>query len=78
MPTVEGWEPSLADRTATKALIVHGLLDAVIGAEFGRHARDVLERAGFEVAYLESRAAHHVDPRLLPDISAWITRVLAL
>ncbi|HTX46638.1 MAG TPA: phospholipase [Solirubrobacteraceae bacterium] len=78
MPTVEGWEPNLTDRTATRALIVHGLLDGVIDAKFARHARDVLEQAGFDVEYLESRAAHHIDPRLLPDISDWITRVLTL
>jgi phospholipase/carboxylesterase len=78
MPTVEGGDPSLEDRTATRALIVHGLLDGVIDAKFGRHARDVLEQAGFDVEYLESRAAHHIDPRLLPDIGDWITKVLAL
>lgn len=78
IPTVEGWEPSLHDRTATKVLIAHGLLDGVIQVDFARTARDLLQGAGFDVAYHESQAAHHVDPRLLGDIGEWITKVLAL
>jgi phospholipase/carboxylesterase len=76
IPTVEGWEPSLQDRTATKVLISHGTLDPVIEAEFGRRARELLEAGGLSVEYHESPAAHHVDPRLLPEISEWITRIL--
>jgi phospholipase/carboxylesterase len=75
-PTVEGWEPSLHDRTATEVLISHGTLDPVIEAEFGRHARELLQAGGLSVEYHESPAAHHVDPRALPEISDWITRVL--
>jgi phospholipase/carboxylesterase len=76
IPTVEGWEPSLQDRTATKVLISHGTLDPVIEAQFGRHARELLEGGGLSVEYHESPAAHHVDPRLLPEISEWVTRIL--
>jgi phospholipase/carboxylesterase len=77
VPSVEGWEPSFEDRTATKVLISHGALDPVIDAEFGRRARELLETAGLSVEYHESPAAHHVDPRLLPEIGDWITRVLS-
>jgi phospholipase/carboxylesterase len=77
IPVVEGWEPSLPDRTATKVLIAHGLQDRVISIDFARSARDVLETAGFEVEYHETRAAHHFDPRLLPDQSDWINKVLS-
>ncbi len=76
IPAVEGWEPSLGDRTAMKVLIAHGTLDPVIGVEFARSARETLSTAGFDVEYHESPAAHHVDPRLLPEINDWITRVL--
>jgi phospholipase/carboxylesterase len=76
IPTVEGWEPNLEDRIATKVLIAHGTLDPVIGVEFAQQARETLSTAGFDVEYHESPAAHHVDPRLLPEISDWITRVL--
>lgn len=76
IPTVEGWEPSLSDRTATKVLIAHGMLDPVIEAGFAKRARDLLTTAGFDVEFHESPAAHHVDPRLLPEISDWINRVL--
>ena len=40
VPTVEGWEPSLADRTDTRAFISHGRRDPVIGVEFAERARD--------------------------------------
>jgi phospholipase/carboxylesterase len=77
IPTVEGWEPSLLDRTNSKVLIGHGALDPVIEAEFGRSAKERLEGAGLTVEYHESPAAHHVDPRLLPEISGWITRIFS-
>jgi phospholipase/carboxylesterase len=76
IPTVEGWKPSLSDRTATKVLITHGTLDPVIDAGFAGRARDLLTAAGLHVEFHESPAGHHVDPRLLPEISDWITRVL--
>src|SRR6476660_9288427 len=38
VPTVEGWEPALADRTATRAFVSHGRNDPVIGIDFARRA----------------------------------------
>jgi phospholipase/carboxylesterase len=76
IPTVSGWEPSLGDRTATKVFIAHGTNDPVIGIDFARQARGVLEAAGFDLRYHESPAAHHIDPRVLPDIGDWITATL--
>jgi phospholipase/carboxylesterase len=62
IPTVPGWEPSLGDRTDTKAFIAHGRFDPVIGVDFGRSARDTLAAAGFDVEYHESDAAHNIEP----------------
>jgi phospholipase/carboxylesterase len=62
IPTVPGWEPSLADRTGTKVFIAHGRRDPVIGVEFGRTARDTLTAGGLAVEYHESDAAHQIDP----------------
>ena len=76
IPTVEGWQPSLTDRTDTKVLIAHGRNDGVIPVTFARRARELLESAGFDVDYRESEAAHHVDPGDIPRAVAWLDRVL--
>ena len=77
IPTVEGWEPSLDDRTGTKVLIAHGRLDPVIPVAFARTAHELLEQAGFSVDYRESDAAHNVEPGDIPRVTAWLDRVLA-
>jgi phospholipase/carboxylesterase len=76
VPTVEGWEPSLTDRTDTNILIAHGRNDGVIPVTFARRARELLESAGFDVDYRESEAAHHVDPGDIPRALSWLGRVL--
>jgi phospholipase/carboxylesterase len=72
IPAVEEWEPSLADRTSTRVLIGHGRNDPVIGVEFARRAREVLEQRGFDVDYRESEAAHTIDPADIPRARTWL------
>jgi phospholipase/carboxylesterase len=76
IPKVEGWAPSLEDRTGTNVLIAHGRRDPVIPVTFAREAHELLEQAGFDVDYRESDAAHNVDPGDVPRITAWLDRVL--
>jgi phospholipase/carboxylesterase len=75
IPTVEGWEPSLTDRTATKVFIAHGRRDPVMDVGFARSARQRLEEAGLQVDYRESEAAHTIDPADLPRAQAWLATV---
>ncbi len=72
IPTVDGWHPLPADRTATRVLIAHGVADPVIGVQFARQARTLLEDAGLPVDYRESPAAHHIDPADLTRARAWL------
>ena len=72
VPTVEGWEPSLADRQATRAFIAHGRRDPIIEVGFARRARDLLEAGGLEVEYRESELGHQIDPSHLADATAWL------
>lgn len=72
VPSVAGWEPALADRTATRAFIAHGRADPVIGVEFGRRARDLLSAGGLEVAYRESDLGHQIEPAALAAAAAWL------
>ena len=76
VPTVEGWEPSLADRQGTQALIAHGRQDPIMEIGFARRARDLLEAGGLEVAYHESDVAHQIDPAHLEAARDWLTKTI--
>lgn len=76
VPTVEGWEPSLADRTDTRAFVSHGRRDPIIGIEFAERARELLEAGGLDVTYRESDLGHQIDPAHLRDAAAWLDEVL--
>ena len=56
--------------------IGHGTLDPVIGVEWGREARRVLEAAGAEVLYRETPMYHELDPELVLEVSEWIRRII--
>ncbi|HEX6601604.1 MAG TPA: alpha/beta fold hydrolase [Solirubrobacterales bacterium] len=72
VPTVEGWEPSLSDRTGTRAFVSHGRRDPIIGIEFAERARELLVAGGLDVTYRESELGHQIDPAHLRDASAWL------
>jgi phospholipase/carboxylesterase len=73
IPTVEGWAPEPATRPELPVFIAHGRRDPVIGVDFARRARSLLETAGLPVAYHESDAAHHIDPAQVPAIVEWLS-----
>ena len=72
VPTVEGWQPSLADRIGTRVFIAHGRRDPVMDVAFARRARDELEAGGLPVIYHESDAAHHIDPAHVGPAVDWL------
>ena len=76
IPTVEGWQPKLADRTALRAFIAHGRRDPVMDVGFARKARDLLAAAGLTVDYHESDAAHHIDPDHVAPAATWLSHVI--
>jgi phospholipase/carboxylesterase len=76
VPSVEGWQPSLADRTATRAFVSHGSRDPVIDVGFARAARELLEAGGIEVTYRESELGHQIDPAHIADGSAWLAETI--
>jgi phospholipase/carboxylesterase len=75
VPTVEGWEPHLADRTTTRAFVAHGRNDPIMAVEFGRRASELLEAGGLEVTYLESDVGHSIDPVHVPAAVEWLGTV---
>jgi phospholipase/carboxylesterase len=74
--TVEHWRPDLADRRDVRVFVAHGARDQVIGVEFARAAVERLREAGLEVEYHESEAAHHIDPREIPNAGVWLGATL--
>ncbi len=75
VPVVDGWEPSLADRTGLRAFVAHGRRDPIMEVGFARRARELLEGGGLDVEYHESDAAHHIDPDHVPAAVAWLDSV---
>jgi len=76
VPTVEDWQPALADRTATRAFIAHGRNDPIMEVGFGQRARDLLEAGGLDVTYRESDIGHQIDPAHLAEASEWLGETL--
>jgi phospholipase/carboxylesterase len=72
IPTVDGWQPDLAGRPDLPVFIAHGRRDPVIGVEFARRARELLEAAGLPVSYHEGDGAHHIDPEHVPLMVEWL------
>jgi phospholipase/carboxylesterase len=71
VPTVAGFELDLSPPLPPVAL-GHGTLDPVIGVEWGRRARALLESAGAEVLYRESPIPHAIDPAFVREVAQWL------
>ena len=65
IPTVEGWEPDLAERGELPVLIHHGRNDPVISVEFAHRANELLSAAGLDVDYVETDAGHWLPPEIV-------------
>lgn len=76
VPAVPGFELGLEERAGLPVAIGHGTHDPVIGVEFGRQARALLEGAGADVLYRESVMAHSIDPQYLSELRGWLQDVL--
>lgn len=72
IPTVEGWDAELETRAELPVLVAHGARDPVISVDFARDARTRLEAGGLPVEYHEHAGGHHLDPRALPRMAAWV------
>lgn len=76
IPTVDGYELDLEDRSDLRVAIGHGAVDPIIGVEWGRDARDRLTASGADVVYRESRVGHQLDPRFVAELPAWLADTL--
>ena len=76
VPVVEGWEPELESRGGVRAFVAHGRGDPIMGVNFARQARELLESGGLEVEYHETDAAHNIDPEVVPAAAAWLAATI--
>jgi phospholipase/carboxylesterase len=76
IPTVEAWQPSLADRTGTRVFIAHGRNDPVMPIDFPRQAKQLLEAGDLPVEYHESDTSHNIDPQHVPAAMDWLRATL--
>jgi phospholipase/carboxylesterase len=77
VPVVAGFELDLAGRAGLPVAIGHGTLDPVIGVDFGRRARALLEDGGLAVRYQEAAMPHSIDPAFLDELRGWVAGVVA-
>ena len=76
VPTVEGFELDLESPPPPVA-VGHGTFDPVIGVEWGRRARRLLESAGADVLSREYPLPHAIDPRFAADVARWLRTSVA-
>ena len=75
VPTVPGFELEVDD--APRYAIGHGTYDPVIGVEWGRRTKTLLEAAGADVTYRESPMPHSIDPRFVRELQSWVSETVA-
>jgi phospholipase/carboxylesterase len=76
IPTAEGFELDLTDRTGLRVALGHGTADPVIGIEWARDARDRLEAAAADLTYRESPMGHSIDPSFVRQLVGWLDTLL--
>jgi phospholipase/carboxylesterase len=76
VPIVEGWEPSLADRSDARVFLAHGRRDPIMEIGFAHRARELLEEGGLAVDYHESDVGHEIDPAHLAAAMEWLAATL--
>ncbi len=77
MPDVEGFELDLADLTGYPIAVAHGSLDPIIPVDFGRAAAERVSAAGADLLWRETQVPHTIDPRVLPELRAFVSVAIA-
>jgi len=72
MPEVEGFDLDLTGLDGYPIAVAHGSLDPVIPVGFGRAAAECVRAAGAELLWRETPVPHTIDPRLLPELQAFV------
>jgi len=77
MPEVAGFELDLTDLGGYPIAVAHGSLDPIIPVEFGRAAAERMRAAGADLFWRETPVPHTIDPRVLPELQAFVAAATA-
>jgi phospholipase/carboxylesterase len=77
MPEMEGFELDLAGLDGYPIAVAHGSLDPIIPVEFGRAAAERVRAAGADLLWRETPVPHTIDPRVLPELQAFVLAATA-
>jgi phospholipase/carboxylesterase len=73
LPRVDRFTLDLDGLEGYPVAIAHGSLDPVIPVGFGREAATTLRQSGADVRWWETPVPHTIDPRLIPELQAFVT-----
>jgi phospholipase/carboxylesterase len=76
VPTVRGWRIDMRAKRGMPAYVTHGAYDPTIPVGFGRRTVDLMNAAGIQVIFRETRVQHSTDAQLFPEIRAWVADVV--
>src|SRR5581483_11706946 len=76
VPRVDGLVLDLEGLDGYPVAIAHGSYDPVIPEGFGAEARRLLEEAGADVLWRETPVTPTIDPRIVPELAAFVRRAL--
>ncbi len=71
-PEAEPWLASPEETAGLPVFVAHGIYDSVIGIEYARAARALLERQRVGLSYQEYQVNHHISPEMFSDMTAWV------
>jgi phospholipase/carboxylesterase len=72
IPRVTDFETDDAKLKGMPIIICHGANDPKVPVSLAQSARDRATEAGAHVVYKESDVPHILDPRVVPDLIAWV------
>lgn len=72
IPRVADLELDFTKLNGLPVVITHGEHDDRIPVALGRGSRDRAQEAGADVLYRETDVGHHVDLRVVPELSQWV------
>ena len=76
LPRVPGFKLDLGRMEGLPVAVAHGSLDPVIPVEFSRTAAKRVHAAGAALLWRETPVPHTIDPRVLPELQAFVAAAL--
>ena len=76
IPTVDGWQPDLGSREHCRCSSPMAATTRSWTSRSPAARGSCLRAAGLPVTYLESDAAHHIDPAHVPAATSWLTTAI--